>query len=250
MALSGEYSAAQKGIGYLMDHRSEMGGYMSTQDTVVAFQAIKSYGVFPMDEMEVLVKMDGKMVRVIDLDDTNKDMTNIIDLRSFLSSSSTLTLTSKGSGIVMYQVFMEQYLPWDVIGEERPEEFDFRVTYDTTEIKVDDTIRASVNLTYQGDAAQVRMVLIDLRAPVGFSFIREEFESLDENGTIDFFEIKGRQCILYLEGLDKGVHIAFDYHLRADIVIESAAIQDVAVWDMYDTELRSEQPPVTVSSNE
>ena len=69
-------------------------------------------------------------------------------------------------------------------------------------------------MQYNGDASQVRMVVVDLRAPVGFSFEPDDIGLLDE----------------YIESLDRGLQVIFDYRLRADKVIEGV-IQDVAVWD-------------------
>jgi hypothetical protein len=151
-----------------------------------------------------------------------------------------VTLTSRGSGNVMYQVYLEQYLPWEVVGEEEPEELQLTIDYDTTTIKVNDHITASVSLTYNGEAVQVRMVVIDLRDPVGFSFEGSDFAKLDSEGTIDYYEISGRQCVVYIDELDRGETVNFSYRLKANKVIEGT-VQDVAVWDMYNTDLRSEE---------
>jgi len=242
-------SLTQKAVGYLLNHRSSLGGFFSTQDTVVAFQALKSFGKFSLDELEITVSLNGEEVDTILMNEENRDMTFLMDLRDHLASSMNVSIASEGSGSVMYQLFLEQYLPWDVVGEEEPEELDFSVTYDTTSIKVNDHITATVRLTYNGDSPQVRMVLIDLRAPVGFSFEASDLAAVDEEGTIDHFEISGRQCVVYIESLDKGTTIEFDYRLRADKVIEGT-VQDVAVWDMYNSDIRSEESPVVFISTE
>ncbi|MBN1389284.1 MAG: hypothetical protein JXA22_01435, partial [Candidatus Thermoplasmatota archaeon] len=248
-ARGGYMGITQKAVSYLLNHRSNLGGFSSTQDTVVAFQALKSFGKFSIESMDITVDVNGETVDTVHMDKENKDMTFLIDLRGHLANTMEVKLASKGAGNVMYQVYLEQYLPWNIIGEDEPPELDLQVTYDTTSIKVNDHINASVELTYNGDAVQVRMVVIDLRAPVGFSFEASDFEAIDEQGIIDFFEISDRQCLVYIESLDKGVSVKFDYRLRANKVIEGS-VQDVAVWDMYNTDLRSEEPPVTFTSIE
>ncbi|MBN1540153.1 MAG: hypothetical protein JW939_08420, partial [Candidatus Thermoplasmatota archaeon] len=248
-ARGGCMGITQKAVSYLLNHRSNLGGFSSTQDTVVAFQALKSFGKFSIDELEVKIYLNDIEIDTITMDEDNKDMTFLVDLRGYLADTMDVRLTSKGAGNVMYQVYLEQYLPWNIAGEDDPEELDLTVTYDTTSIKVNDHITASVTLTYNGDAVQVRMVVIDLRAPVGFSFEASDLSALDEEGTIDYFELSDRQCIVYIESLDQGSTITFQYRLRANKVIEGT-VQDVAVWDMYNTDLRSEEPPVTFTSTE
>ncbi|MEA3559594.1 MAG: hypothetical protein U9R75_10105, partial [Candidatus Thermoplasmatota archaeon] len=248
-AKGGYSSLTQGAVAYLLNHRSNLGGFSSTQDTVVAFQALRSSGNLPMESVDIEISVNEEDVEIVHIDTENRDMTFLVDLRGHLDDDMDIVLDSKGSGDVMYQIFLEQYIPWEIIGEDEPQELQFDVRYDTTNIKVSDTITASIELVYNGDAAQVRMVLIDLRTPVGFSFISSDFASLDENGIIDFYEISGRQCIVYIESLDRGASVSFEYRLRADMVIKGT-VQDVAVWDMYNTDLRSEETPVEFTSTE
>ena len=171
-------------------------------------------------------------------------MTYIIDLRPYLNETTTVNLKSNGTGSILYQIFFEQYLPWEN-NVEQQKEILLDVTYDATNIEVNDTINASVTLIYNGSADIARMILIDLRAPVGFSFISSDFSTLVKQGIIDNFEIKGSQALVYIESLEKGKVVKFLYHLKANEPIKGV-IQGVNAFDMYNTNIKTELPPVEI----
>ena len=92
------------------------------------------------------------------------------------------------------------------------------------------------------------MVLIDLRAPVGFSFVSTDFSVLLDNETIDNFEITGRQTVVYIENLTQGEWVRFDYQLEANEPIKGT-IQGVKAYDMYNPSITTETPPVYIESS-
>jgi len=237
-------SILKKAVSYLLNHRSYLGGFSSTQDTVVAFQALNKYGSIDLKEMNVTIFVNGEEVDKINFTEENKDLTYIIDLRPYLNETTTVNLKSNGTGSILYQIFFEQYLPWEN-NVEQQKEILLDVTYDATNIEVNDTINASVTLIYNGSADIARMILIDLRAPVGFSFISSDFSTLVKQGIIDNFEIKGRQALVYIESLEKGKVVKFLYHLKANEPIKGV-IQGVNAFDMYNTNIKTELPPVEI----
>ncbi|KAA0003599.1 MAG: hypothetical protein FE048_01240 [Thermoplasmata archaeon] len=234
----------KKAVSYLLNHRTQLGGFSSTQDTVVAFQALNKYGSIDLKEMNVTIFANGDEVATINFTEENKDVTYLIDLRPYLNDTTTVMLKSNGTGSVLYQIFFEQYLPWEN-NVEQQKEIVLEITYDTTNIAVNDTINASVLLIYNGSADIARMILIDLRAPVGFSFISSDFSLLVNREIIDNYEIKGRQALIYIESLEKGKVVKFSYHLKANEPIKGV-IQGVNAFDMYNTNIKTELPPVDV----
>ncbi len=243
----GDLEVVRKAVDYLLTHRTGMGGFFTTQDTVVAFQALNGYGSIPIKDLTVKTYINGQLIETIRLTEANKDITYLIDLRPYLKEENTVELKSKGEGIALYQIYLEQYLAWEVLGLERPKELLLNITYDAKNIKVNDVLSAHCKIKYQGEAEEVRMVLIDLRAPVGFSFIEDDFKALVNGDKIDNYEIKGRQALVYIESLKRDVLVEFDYRLRADKPIKGT-IQGVKAYDMYNMNVRTEMPPVEITS--
>jgi len=259
----GKYTEDVQGaVTYLMENRGNLGGWYSTQDTIVAFWALKKVGTINMEEVTVEVVVSGEVVATELFNQSTKDVTRLIDLRPHLAMdngkdvSSTVEVTTTGKGMIFYQVFAEEYLPWP---DERPpdEPIFLDITYDATEVEVDDMITATVNLRVNLDAGMndtsnmtsefVRMILIDVRAPVGFSFVEEDFLALHDEGTIDNYEVGDRQAYFYLVDVPDGADITFSYRLRADMPIRGT-IQEQSAEDMYNPDNRSELPPIEVEA--
>ena len=246
----GGYSdTVKKAIKYLLVHRSG-GCFGSTHDTAVAFQALNMCGDIEIKELTVDIFVNGYQIDSITFTQENKDISYLVDLRPYVTNLTTsIELTSHGEGAVLYQICYEQYLPWAVIGVEPPQELFLSVTYDTTNITVNDCIHAHVQLKYNGGADMLKMVLIDLRAPVGFSFLEEEFHALIKQGVINQYEIKDRQAVIYIDNVPQGVLIEFDYSLQANLPIRGT-IQGVRAYDMYNADLETELLPIEVNSTD
>ena len=247
LARQGYPREAARGIKYLLTNRIG-GGFFSTQDTVVAFQALTSWGEVDVEHLELATTMNGVEVDSRVIHRTNSDLTYLIDLREPLQGSNTITITSSGNGSILYQIVIEEYVPWDGTGSGEDKELHLQVEYDTTNVSVNDAITATLSVSYTGHAPQIKMVLVDIRAPVGFSFDGEELAALVEsNPAVSNVELTGRQCMLYLTDLVSGEEYRFQYSLRADKPIR-ATLQGVNAYDMYNPFLRDEAGSVEITS--
>jgi CD109 antigen len=239
----------QGAIKYLIENRQGLGGWFSTQDTVVAFQALKQAGSNKIEKLDVEIYADNSQIDKITFDKLNIDLTFLTDLRPYLGESTRIKIQSTGSGSVMYQIYYEEYIPWEIIGADKPQELILNISYDTTDIKVNDRITANLELKYMGTADHIKMVLVDLRAPIGFSFVEEDFEAMKTSGAISQYEINNRQAYLYIEDLSYGEIIKVTYRLEANDPIRGT-IQGVQAYDMYNPNLISELEPVEITASE
>jgi hypothetical protein len=231
-------------VKYLLDHRGELGGWMSTQDTVVAFHALAEVASgSSVGDVQVQIMAEDIVIETIDMGEFNKDVTYLVDLRPYLANVTNVTVSCVGTGSVLYSIYLEQYVPWP----DEPESSPFltlTVAYDATSISVDDRLMAHMYLLYNGTASVIKMILVDLRAPMGFTFDLSEFDALDAQGVISSYDHNDRQVIVYITDIASGVPVEFDYSLVAELPIEST-LQGVVAWDMYNPEeLRSETLPV------
>ena len=247
VALKGEGtygSVVQGGVKYLLDHRSELGGWFSTQDTVVAFHTLKTCsGASGIRDVDVQVSVEGVEIFNITMDEFNRDVTYYVDLRPHLQNSTNVSVTCTGDGTLLYSMYLEQYVPWPT-APESSQFLTLTVNYDTTTIQLDDTVTAHMYLLYSGPAPVIKMMLVDLRSPMGLSFDLGDFEALKTAGIISAYDSNDRQVLVYLTDLSSGAPLEFDYSLVADMPIRST-VQDISAWDMYDPDnLRSEVLPV------
>jgi hypothetical protein len=248
LAKHGGYSnTVNMAVNYLLSNRNGLGGFFSTQDTVVAFQALASIGDIDIEELTVTIEVDSVEIETIEFTEANKDITYLVDLRPYLTETTTVTLTSKGIGSVLYQIYSSQHIPWDIIGTNEPDEMILEVTYSATNVTVNDEILATLSLEYLGDAVKLKMVLVDLRAPVGFSFVEEDFSDLLDTGKISNYEINERECMVYIQDIYPDQPVVFNYHLLANKPIRGV-VQGIHAYDMYNPDLDVEIEPVEIVS--
>jgi hypothetical protein len=92
-------------------------------------------------------------------------------------------------------------------------------------------------------------VLVDLRAPVGFSFVEDDFETMKSSTRISQYEINNRQAYLYIVDLTYGQTVSVEYHLEANDPIRGT-IQGIEAYDMYNPNLKAELEPVEITASE
>ncbi|UCC92670.1 MAG: hypothetical protein JSW25_08395, partial [Thermoplasmata archaeon] len=220
------------GLKYLLDHRSSLGGYFSTQDTVVAFQTIYEVSTkqAPVDiDVEVLV--GDQVVWTLAMDETNRDITYLFDLRPLLEDPETpVRLRASGEGFIMFQVYLEQWVPHDSIPV-----FDLPLTleldYPTWDPIVGQVYTVTATVRNNQDRS-IQMALVELTAPVGMEFDHFLLEELAENDIVDNVEFEDDMVRLYINDVYKEAPISFSYNL---IPVEEAQVTWAGnrVFDMY-----------------
>ena len=247
MALFGEGGfgfSVEGAIKYLLDHRQSLGGWYSTQDTIVAFQTLKRIASgSTIEQVVAKVLVEGAEIFSVDMGAFNRDVTYYVDLRPYLNATTNVSVACAGKGTLLYSIYLVQYVPWPAEVPTSPY-LTLRVTYDATHIQLDDTVTAHVYLLYSGPAPALKMILVDLRAPMGLSFVLSQFDSLKAAGNISSYDSKDRQVVVYLTDVQSGKAVEFNYALVPLMPIKST-VQDICAWDMYDPNaMRAETLPV------
>ena len=247
MALFGEgayVSSVEGAVKYLLDHRQSLGGWYSTQDTIVAFQTLKRVaGGSNIEQVTARVLVEGTEIFSVEMGAFNRDVTYYVDIRPYLNVTTNISVTCAGKGTLLYSIYLAQYVPWPTEAPASPY-LTLRVTYDATHIQLDDTVTVHLYLLYSGHAPALKMILVDLRAPMGLLFVLTEFDALRAAGKISSYDSNDRQVVVYLTDVVSGNAVEFDYSLVPLMPIRST-VQDVSAWDMYDPNtMRAETLPV------
>jgi uncharacterized protein YfaS (alpha-2-macroglobulin family) len=155
----------------------------------------------------------------------------------------------------MYQVSSRYYLPWDRVSSAPPErpQMSIDVSYDRTQLAVNDTVTVSVQVEMHEGAA--RQAIVDLGVPPGFEVLAEDLADLvarhsdlpaDYEGTkFSRFDLTGRQIIVYLEGLGTGQPLEFSYRIRARYPIK-ALTPPSSAYDYYNPGVSAIAAPAAI----
>ncbi|MDG6220309.1 MAG: alpha-2-macroglobulin family protein, partial [Candidatus Thermoplasmatota archaeon] len=231
------------GIRYMLDSRLGMGGFYSTQDTVVAFQAISKAGNVEMENVDINILANGIIVSTRSFDNDTLELTHYVDIP--VSNPVEITIETMGIGQVIYQIIYTEYLPWT------PPTYtglEMELVFSDTTISVGETVEVSATLSYNGTHELIQMVLVRLVAPTGFSFLNNDFDILQQKGTISYYDGWGSDRNLYIQPVRKGETITFTYHLSNRVPVQTIAEGSFA-FDMYNPDLSSHAAPQAISAS-
>jgi len=246
--ITGDVSA---GVEFLLSRRNEFGGYLSTQDTVVALQALLAIGSgSAADNLDVTVEIGGATVGSVHFDQTSRDITYMLDITSHLGTVTLVNISSIGAGSVVYQVVLSQYIPWDEVVQP-PCELCFDLSYSDTAIQVGERITANAELTYNGEAPQLKMVLVTIKSGVGLTFDAAALDAMVSNqtyanGTISLYELGENSVVLYLQNINKGETLRFSLILIGSTPF-LGTIEGCQAQDLYDPGLVTVIQPVQMT---
>ena len=130
------------------------------------------------------------------------------------------------------------YVPWgtdDLISG--ADNLNLHVTYDRTEVKLDETVTCSVMVE-----ADAFMVMAEVSIPPGFTVDGAEIDGLVQRGVVDKVTRTGRLLTFYLSGKD----VSFSYTLRPRYPVRVTIPRSVA-YEYYAPDRRVISPPQEVT---
>jgi uncharacterized protein YfaS (alpha-2-macroglobulin family) len=252
---------ANAALTYIIRQKDSFGTWYSTQATVLSLKSLLESVKAGADDVdaEVTVRLNGSQERKLQVTKENFDVVQLLsfdDVRP--GASNVVDIQVSGQGELMYQISGSYFLPWqDVISLQGPdyvEPVSIDVSYDRTELQVDETVEVTVDVTLN-EAGRAEWALIDLGIPPGFSVRTEDLTALVnryqdvpedyEFPTIERFEMTGRQVLVYIGGLSFDHPLTFTYRLQAKypLVAQTPAS---TVYDYYNPNVSGVEQPVVL----
>jgi hypothetical protein len=242
-------------LAYLIQGKDSWGTWSTTQATILSLRALllASEQQGQVEGSATLhVSLNNELTQEIVIDEANADVVHLVTFdRGFSpSGGNQVQIDLAGGGNLMYQVATHYYLPWDRVPPSRPGEelITINLAYDRTALAVNDevTVDVGVRLNQKG---LVKMALIDLGVPPGFTVLTEDLSRLVESGLIARYELTGRQVIIYLEDFAFEEPLYFSYRLRARFPMRAQTPPSVA-YDYYNPGSLARLAPLVVTVGE
>lgn len=222
MLLDGYAPATVEGaLKYLTSKKDPNGNFGSTQATIWALRTLllsaKKGNTGAVGTFNVSV--DGKQVQSVSLTKAQSDVMTRIDLSNLATvGSHDVSLLFTGTGKPSYNLVSSHHLAWADVPAEPKGPLSIDVTYDKTDLFVDDTVKATVTLQ-NNEASVQNMVLVTLGIAPGFAVNTDNLQKYLTVGSISKFETTGRQLILYITKLDPSAKQVFEYSLQATMPV-------------------------------
>lgn len=247
--------AVSGALGYLVQSKDSWGTWYTTQATILSLKALllatETSGQAE-GPARLRISLNNELSKEVVIDKTNADVVHVVTFDRGFSPSGVnrVSIELEGGGNLMYQVSTRYYLPWDKVppAPEEEEVITIDLAYDRTQLAINDevTVNVSVRLNKEG---VVKMALVDLGVPPGFTVLSEDLSRLVEQGLIARYELAGRQVIIYLENFAYGKPLTFSYRLRARFPLR-AQTPPSSAYDYYNPTEAAVRAPLELTVTE
>ncbi len=210
LTAAGDRVDAGRAAKWLVGQRNSQGGFGSTQDTVVALQALTEYATNTATDTDMTVTLKaGDVTKKITITPDNFDVTQVVEV----PAGAAVELTAKGKGEAVVQGVLRYNLPQ---ADKTQKVFDISVDYDTDQVAVNDIISVKAKVTFNPpEPIKAGMVVVDISVPTGFAAVDESLAKLLEDKQIKRYDVAGRKVIIYIEDMNPGDSVSFTFQARA-----------------------------------
>jgi hypothetical protein len=212
-----------KALTYLVRNKDEFGTWQTTQATIWSLKAFIAAMERSKSEINgtLVVRVNGEKVAEWRITPENADIVRTADASRYVrEGTNEVTLEFDGTGSLLYQVSARFYLPWELIPPVPEEPLQVRVSYDRTELQTNETVTCKVRVTNRRPMA-AQMVIVDIGIPPGFEVLTDDLTTLVERKVLQKFELTPRQVICYLDRIEGGATVEWQFRLRAKMPVKA-----------------------------
>ncbi len=248
---SGQSSpTCRQALTWVAQQKDAAGTWHSTQATVLALKALLAgtEATNADKPRSIEVRLNDGAKRTIAIAPDQNDVLLQRDLSDALTvGDNRLSLAETTGAGVSYQLAFRYHVPAEA-GAKAVEPLGVTLTYDKTDLSVDDTSRATAVVVNRMKQASP-MVMLDLPIPPGFAIDADEWTAFVRQEKIARVQIGVRQVLVYLRNLDAGEELKLTYSLRATMPVKVTA-PPARAYEYYnpDTQGFSRATRLTVAS--
>ncbi|NXG74952.1 A2ML1 protein, partial [Baryphthengus martii] len=224
---SDEIRKASQIVSWLTKQQNPYGGFASTQDTVVALEALSLYATktFSKDGPDLQASLSSEgFNQNIRVDNTNRLLLQTVELPAIPRD---FTVRVQGRGCLFLQAVLRYHIP------PARSDITFAVTVQTECTTPNATqFPVTVRARYTGNRVSTNMVLIQVELLSGYSPVAGSLEELKKMPLVKKVESEADRVILYLEELTRQPH-TYTLLVQQDMQVKDRKPANIKVYDYY-----------------
>ncbi|XP_006901822.1 PREDICTED: alpha-2-macroglobulin-like [Elephantulus edwardii] len=233
---SEDLSKASRIVQWITKQQNPHGGFSSTQDTVVALQALAKYEAQIFTKREktttVTVKSSGAFTKEFQVDNANRLLLQEVQLPEIPGEYST---TVSGSGCV----YLQTSLRYNILPK-KDRKSPFSLMVDTLPKSCNDArahkrFQILINISYTGERPSSNMAIVDVKMVSGFIPMKLSVKKLQERPQIPRTEVSTNHVLIYFEELTNQT-LSFSFLVEQDVEVENLKPATVKAYDYYETD--------------
>ncbi|NXS94562.1 A2ML1 protein, partial [Jacana jacana] len=227
-----DLGTASKIVRWLSKQQNPYGGFASTQDTVVALQALAKYATLTYSgngDYTVTVTSPAGTAQDFSLHSSNR---LVLQRAALQELPGTYGLRAHGQGCVLVQVTLRYNVP----PPPSTGTFDLHVETEPRECKGNTSTRFQLVLQarYTGERPTTNMVVIEAKLPSGYIPDKSSLVTLKLQMLVKKVEVKSDQVTIYLDQLPKE-KTTFVFTAMQDFPVRNLQPATVTLYDYYET---------------
>ncbi|XP_050790850.1 alpha-2-macroglobulin-like protein 1 [Gopherus flavomarginatus] len=212
-------------------------GFDSTQDTVVALQALAKYAALTYSAsraVSVTVSSQAGAQQQFHVDNANR---LVLQQAALQEIPGQYTVRASGKGCVFVQLILRYNVP----PPKSAATFDLRVETEPKECTESARSRFSLVLhaRYSGEHPATNMAIIEANLPSGYIPVQSSLGQLEKQPLVKRLEVQNDQVMLYLDQLTKEA-ASFTFSLEQDFPVKNLRAAPVRLYDYYETDDHTE----------
>ncbi|KAK3612489.1 hypothetical protein CHS0354_024459 [Potamilus streckersoni] len=207
---------------WLIKQRNPYGGFVSTQDTVIAIQSLSSFAALtytPVVDIRVTLQVGTAMENLT----LNRENNDVLTVREFPGTTELISVTATGTGMGLLEVGVF----YNVLGESVSPSFTLDI--ETSEERNNSFILTAC--TRWTEVVSSGMVLLDIGAPSGFVADKSSVVMISE---IKRIEESSRRLVIYFDQVMS--EICTNVTMRRESLVAKVQAATVRVYSYYDPE--------------
>ncbi|XP_068022132.1 alpha-2-macroglobulin-like [Melanerpes formicivorus] len=219
---------------WIISQQNPNGGFSSTQDTVVALQALSLYGAVTYAKSgaasTVSLSSAGGFQQDFQVDATNRLLLQRVALPRLPGEYSAEV---SGAGCVYLQTSLRYNV--QPTQEEAPFMLHVHTTPETcVDSKAHKMFDIGINVSYTGERNASNMVIVDVKMLSGFVPLKSSVRKLEGHPSIERTETSANHVLVYLDRLSSET-LRFSFTVEQDIAVQGLKPALVKVYDYYET---------------
>ncbi|NWT33972.1 A2ML1 protein, partial [Cardinalis cardinalis] len=225
-----DLGTASRIVRWLCKQQNPYGGFASTQDTVVALQALAKYASLTYGsngDVTVTVTSPTGTVQDFVLDSSNR---LVLQRAALPELPGTYGLRARGQGCALAQVTLRYNVP------PPPSTGAFELRVETEPLPGTKNPRFLLRLwaRYSGERPATNMVVIEAKLPSGYSPDKKSTVELKRQNLVKKVEVQPDQVTIYLDELSKEEK-TFSFQAQQDFLVSNLQPATVSLYDYYET---------------
>ncbi|KAM4608152.1 alpha-2-macroglobulin-like [Discoglossus pictus] len=228
-----DMTMATKIVTWLIKQQNPNGGFSSTQDTVVALQALSLYGSLTHSHdspRTVLLSCDSDPVARLQVEDSNRLLLQRVPLPK-VPGEYKASITGYGC------LYMQTTLKYNVPHPKEDAAFSIFVMPDPQicDQKSRKTFAIAVNVSYVGKREKSNMAVVEIKLPSGYFPVKFSVKLLNFENMVKRADSLTNKVIVYFDSLSKEIQ-SFKFMVEQDVPVSNLQPATATVYDYYETD--------------